>query len=483
MRRKNIGVGMRNLFRLSALAGLPKAAVDHPERLRRETIARNAWLLLAAAAIGVVPAVLDATHGASLTMVLVLIGAFAGMAAAMLCRDGQFDRAVAIEVAAFLACGLALTLSNTAMVDFGLAVALLAPVLASLLGQPRLAKAAWVAVVGVVTVSAVASVTGQAWTQQGMDIPLRGAISFALLAGIVAFSASRLNSAFGVYERAQMNVYRHLVEHVQDAVLRFAEDGSVAFASQSSETLLGCRRFELTGGGLLERVHIHDRPAYLSALAAANRDGVARTVDLRIRRDDPAGDVRGTTYRWIEAALSPVHEGQGRDNRFEIVALLRDITARKDIETEMAAARKVAEDASEAKSRFLAMVGHELRTPLNAIVGFSEMMTTGVGGDLSATHREYAELIHRSGNHLLDVVRALLDMSRLEAGRFELQAEPFDAAALLAPCIEMVEASAKARGIAIRTELGRESGSGRCRRTRLPADPDQPALERHQVQS
>ena len=92
----------------------------------------------------------------------------------------------------------------------------------------------------------------------------------------------------------------------------------------------------------------------------------------------------------------------------------------------MREARRLAEDASNAKSRFLATIGHELRTPLNAIVGFSEMMTSGVVGELSPAHREYAELIHQSGHHLLDVVKMLLDMSRIEAGKFELQTEPFE---------------------------------------------------------
>ena len=90
-------------------------------------------------------------------------------------------------------------------------------------------------------------------------------------------------------------------------------------------------------------------------------------------------------------------------------------------------ARRIAEEASSAKSRFLATIGHELRTPLNAIVGFSEMMTSGIVGDLSPTHKEYAELIQQSGQHLIEVVRMLLDMSRIEAGKFELQTEPLSA--------------------------------------------------------
>ena len=102
---------------------------------------------------------------------------------------------------------------------------------------------------------------------------------------MVAHSANRLNSVFEVYEKAQINAYRHLIEHVQDAVMRFSADGSVLFTSQSSETLFGCRRYELNGSGLIERIHVLDRPTYMTAFADANHGGKSRTVEVRMRRD------------------------------------------------------------------------------------------------------------------------------------------------------------------------------------------------------
>ncbi len=119
-----------------------------------------------------------------------------------------------------------------------------------------------------------------------------------------------------------------------------------------------------------------------------------------------------------------------------MVVLLRDVTERHDHDIELQRARKAAEEASIAKSRFLATIGHELRTPLNAIVGFSEMMTSGVVGELSPQHKEYATLIHQSGQHLIEVVKMLLDMSRLEAGKFELQTEAFAPDTLVEPCLQ-----------------------------------------------
>src|SRR5690606_18135675 len=146
---------------------------------------------------------------------------------------------------------------------------------------------------------------------------------------------NRLNSVFEVYEKAQINAYRHLVEHVQDAVVRFASDGSLLFASRSSERLFGCRRYELAGNGMIERMHILDRPAYLTAFAEANHDGKSRTVEVRMRRDDPHASAALPQYLWVEIALSPVIDTESPAGRNEVVVLLRDITARKDQEQEM----------------------------------------------------------------------------------------------------------------------------------------------------
>src|SRR5690606_4534306 len=237
----------------------------------------------------------------------------------------------------------------------------------------------------------------------------------------------------------------------QDAVMRFASDGSMLFVSRSAEKLFGCQRYELAGSGLLDRIHVLDRPGYLTAFASANRDGAARRVEVRMRRDDPTS--AAPAFIWVEVGLSPVVDPDTAGERYEVVALLRDVTARRDHEDEMRKARKLAEEASSAKSRFLATIGHELRTPLNAIVGFSEMMTSGVVGELPPQHKEYAALIHQSGNHLIEVVRMLLDMSRLEAGKFDLQTEGFQPSALIDPCLQIVDSMAQAKRVRVVVDL------------------------------
>jgi len=447
---------LNSLLGRETSAGRTEAPRGRPEALRRKTIAVNAQILIGASAIATPAALYYLIHGALMPFVVTTIGLGAGFLTLSLHRRGQYERAAFGQVYAMLLIGLVLTMVDPQMVDFGLAVALLAPVQASLLGRSPAKKRTWVVLLAVVLIGSLAALGFVRWPEVNRpDYALISGLTFVLIAIIVAHSASRLNSAFAVYERGQVNAYRHLVENVQDAVMRFGVDGSVLFTSKSAERLFGCHRYELSGAGLVDRIHVLDRPAYMTAFSEANHEAAHRTVEVRMRKDDPAEPARIPQFIWVEVGLTPVVDEELREPRHEVVALLRDVTDRHAHEIEMREARRAAEDASNAKSRFLATIGHELRTPLNAIVGFSEMMTSGVVGELSPAHREYANIIHQSGHHLLDVVKMLLDMSRLEAGKFELQTETFEPQALIQPCFKMVEALASERKVQLLSAVPR----------------------------
>jgi cell cycle sensor histidine kinase DivJ len=433
----------------------PGSSGGRPEALRRTAIATNASVVLAVSLISLPGALYMLVQGLLLPFVMAMIGLAAGIIAVTLSQRGQFERAAATQVYATMMSGFLLTVADPAIVDFGLAVALLAPVHASLLTRTPVKKRAWAILVVVVAAGVASSLQLLVWPEAfRAEFALIGGITFAITAGLIAFSANRMNSVFEVYEKGQINAYKHLIEHVQDAVMRFGSDGSVLFVSRSAERLFSCRRFELTGTGLVDRIHVMDRPAYLKAFAEANSDGETRRVEIRMRHD---GENPGTApvFIWVEASLSPVVDADIGGTRHEVVVLLRDITERHDRELELQRARKAAEEASIAKSRFLATIGHELRTPLNAIVGFSEMMTSGVVGELSPQHKEYAGLIHQSGHHLIEVVKMLLDMSKLEAGKFELQTEPFMPDTLVEPCFKMVDPMAREKSIRLASDIPR----------------------------
>jgi signal transduction histidine kinase len=112
----------------------------------------------------------------------------------------------------------------------------------------------------------------------------------------------------------------------------------------------------------------------------------------------------------------------------------------------LTAARDAAVSADQTKTLFFANVSHELRTPLNAIIGFSELLTQD---KFAAKRREYADLIHSSGQHLLGLVNDLLDLARIEAGKFELHGENVSLDELVAECTRTVEVRTRDCGIAL----------------------------------
>jgi cell cycle sensor histidine kinase DivJ len=137
-----------------------------------------------------------------------------------------------------------------------------------------------------------------------------------------------------------------------------------------------------------------------------------------------------------------------KSSEAEVVAVMRDVTDRKNQEQALDLARSAAEQADASKTRFLATMSHELRTPLNAIIGFSEMIMQEDALMLDAARRhEYAQLINDSGQHLLSVVNGILDMSKMESGNFEIMPEPFAPREALINCCNLLVLKARESAI------------------------------------
>ena len=288
---------------------------------------------------------------------------------------------------------------------------------------------------------------------------LRGALTAFGVASATVYAAAL---AFGAESLARVSVsllnveedrYHLLARNMSDVILRHRRNGAVQFISPAAEMMLGTPATRLLGHGLFDRVHVADRPAYLTALSDAARDGEARSVEFRLKRDAARGGERGQNntgdFIWVEMRCRPLEPAsQPAAPEFEVVAVMREVTGRKIQEQALDLARTAAEQADAAKTRFLATMSHELRTPLNAIIGFSEMIVQEDALMLDAARRkEYAQLINDSGQHLLSVVNGILDMSKMETGNFEISPEPFAPRAALLNCCNLLALKARESGI------------------------------------
>ena len=140
-----------------------------------------------------------------------------------------------------------------------------------------------------------------------------------------------------------------------------------------------------------------------------------------------------------------------RAEKDSLISELEEATAISD------EARRRAEAANKAKSRFLATMSHELRTPLNAIMGFSEVMEKEMLGPIGTlTYKEYSRNIHASGSHLLNIINEILDLSRIEAGRYDLHEETIRLTDIAEDCQRLIKIRADAKGLQIIEDFGRD---------------------------
>ena len=193
-------------------------------------------------------------------------------------------------------------------------------------------------------------------------------------------------------------------------------------------------------------IHPEDQSATLEALAECRR-GRTSAYEAEYRMRSKAGD-----WLWILSRGKVVSRNPA-GGAVRMVGTHTDITARKLAEQKAEDARAEAEAASQVKSHFLANMSHELRTPLNAIIGFSDMLLREFFGPLTPKQKEYAAAINSSGNHLLEVIGDVLDLTKVEAGRMELHRETVDVCALVRSCVALMESEAHGAGVTLDATL------------------------------
>jgi len=376
-----------------------------------------------------------------------------------LSRTGHYERAHILSSTALAAVVMAVCINTGGISSFA-AIWLVAVPLDAALSASRRAVAIAVALalgcaLGLVMIEAFGVLpVSRIPASYGSLFEALGIATATIYASALAFSAESLAQMSRNLLMVEEERYRLLAHNISDVISRHSRNGAIRFISPAAEGLLGTPAALLLEHGLFDRVHVADRPAYLTALSEAARSGDERSVEFRVRRDSARGADHDRTpaaeFIWIEMRCRPIDAtsqslaGPGVD----VVTVMRDVTERKLQEQAIETAHMEAERAGASKSQFLATMSHELRTPLNAIIGFSEMIVREKEMMIDAARRkEYAQLINESGLHLLSVVNGILDMSKMESGNFEILPELFSPRESLVSSCNLMVLKARENGI------------------------------------
>jgi PAS domain S-box-containing protein len=239
--------------------------------------------------------------------------------------------------------------------------------------------------------------------------------------------------------------FRELVELLPEVVFETDARARLVYLNRQARALTGYGDEELARGiTSLDMLVPEDRQRARDAIGEIfkGRD-LGHNEYTALRKD-------GTTFPVTVHSQPIVRDGKLVGLRGTVL----DISQRKKVEDALRQAKQEAEVASRAKSEFLAAVSHELRTPLNAIIGFSEMIRTGTFGPIgNARYWEYIRDIHESGQHLLELINDILDLSKIESGKDDLARQPVDVAGNARAALKLVNQRAAAGGVKLGIEI------------------------------
>jgi PAS domain S-box-containing protein len=258
--------------------------------------------------------------------------------------------------------------------------------------------------------------------------------------------------------------FGNLLEAAPDGILEVDQEGNITLLNQAAEKMFGYTRDELLGLKVEKLVPDAVRPQHTSHRAKYTSHAQVRPMgsglQLRAQRKD------GSLFP-VEISLSP----NKVDGEFHVIALIRDISERKQTEDRLREIReqyteelaeknqelerrnREIEQANHLKSEFMASMSHELRTPLHTIIGFAELLTEEIEGPLNEKQTRFVGHILRDSGHLLELINEVLDLSKIEAGRMVLQLTSFG----FSECVQEVLAGVQQRALAKEIKLERRA--------------------------
>ena len=439
------------IFRQVASTWVHRDINDEDER-EGQTALLARLLICAMLFMTVLPCILLAYFGlAQMVPIVLVVSAVSMLLIAILARTGNG------ELTSVLALGNAAAgIAALAFVTGGLASPFLAwtivlPAEAYLLGRSR--RSAMTGLVAMFTVFAgVAVAEGLASQAVPTIAPVGPALVVAVLAIYGVFVVGGRRERETALPEGRMPRVDGILDRLPGLVTFHDDKAELRSIHGSDAAQLLKHVGNLAGNGFVDHIHVSDRLHFLQGVDRLRTGG--DTVSLVVRLRSQADDAEAEQFRHWSIQLAVF---RGNDGRFDgFLAQSLDITP--EIELRRSYVRKMvgAEVANEAKTRFLAAVSHELRTPLNAILGFSDILTSEYcSRPLDDSQAEYVGLIRQSGQHLLAVINSMLDLSKIDAGRYELNLEPFDIRDAFRDCGAMLSQQARDKNIVLTTRVAK----------------------------
>lgn len=233
--------------------------------------------------------------------------------------------------------------------------------------------------------------------------------------------------------------YRDLVESANCIILRWDTQGRICFLNDYGLRFFGYQLEDIIGSYILD--------TFVSSKDVSGEDLRNMIAEIcctpeKYQLNENENICKDGRRVWVTWSNKPIYDDQGK--LIEILSVGTDITDRKQAEKELQSAKEVADTANRAKSEFLANMSHELRTPLNGILGYAQILKRGYDPD---KHKVGLEVIQRSGEHLLTLLNDILDLSKIEAKKLELNPSEFDLPKLLQSITDIFQLQVRAKDV------------------------------------
>jgi PAS domain S-box-containing protein len=241
------------------------------------------------------------------------------------------------------------------------------------------------------------------------------------------------------------NSYQEFVEGTSDLITRVDNEGQFVFVNHMSDQIYGLSPEYCIGRSAFDFIHSDDRQ-YTQEWFEKIAEGQQRSGTVENRQLHSNGQVYDMLW-----TVNINYDDDG--NMIGANGIARNISERKLIEDKLKIAKEKAIEANQAKSTFLANMSHELRTPLNGIIGFTQVLERQLSNTLNEKQLKFFNTIKSSGDHLLEMVNDILDLSKIEAGKIDLDLKPFDFGKMLVRSPDIIKADAHNKNLIIKTNI------------------------------